>query len=721
MLFPGTEMHIIVFCFILIEVIAFIVALIFFLSRPKEKSTKWYLILLFLLIQYNLLGGLLPDESFPISERLQIILAYTGGVITPMYFPFYFYKAFELKELKKYALKGVLYFILLPFIVTFVIPFFFIGNLDLSRQLLVIIPFVFSIAFFIALKKSIQAKLKTEKEKTSKELIIGMYISAFLWCAMPLIVLFEGNQLLEHSLTNSGFLVISLVYVRSIILNSRKEHEQLLKSKLTEQQLNTFINFAHEIKTPLTLINNYLDEYNSKFGRNEDMEVINLHLHKLTRDILNFFDLEKLNKGFANYNNNQIINFSEFLSSNITLFQPTAHKKKINFAANIENELYAKVSPVALNSIIKNLIDNAMKYTDKGGKIEVCLNRVGETIVFSVKDNGIGISEATQESIFQPYYQIKTQKRNTDGMGLGLPIVRKLIEMLNWEIKLESIESKGSLFQVILPFKSYSEHEIEQHIPLPAYEEIYQPDDSIQIEDVINPESEFHILVVEDNLEMLNYLISKLGVNYNVYAATGGAMALQKLNSLGKVDLIISDLMMDEMNGIDFLREISNDNRFSYISFIFLTANTTEKSKTEALSLGAIDYIQKPFNIKELKYKIESILNNQQKQLTAFGESLIRNTQKEIGLQVRPLSSGNHIGNQQSEFIRNCKKFNLTAKEIEICTLISKGLSYKEIADELSRSERTVQSHAKKIFDKVCVNNKLGLLNELGFKMGSVG
>ena len=189
-----------------------------------------------------------------------------------------------------------------------------------------------------------------------------------------------------------------------------------------------------------------------------------------------------------------------------------------------------------------------------------------------------------------------------------------------------------------------------------------------------------------------------------------GNDALKKIKSVsGLPDLIISDIMMDKLDGFSFARIISEDPAYNHIPFIFLSAKSTQSDKLQGLRLGAIDFIHKPFSIQELIQKIESILAVANKQKQAVLSVAIDN----LNILQRGQATYNKT-NGIDKFVQNCQLYNLTSRETAIAQLISKGHKYKEIAEKLFIAERTVTKHVQNIFEKVNVSNKIELINKLG-------
>lgn len=290
-------------------------------------------------------------------------------------------------------------------------------------------------------------------------------------------------------------------------------------------------------------------------------------------------------------------------------------------------------------------------------------------------------------------------------MGLGLPIVKKIIEDLKGQIFINSnpkldIGAKITVLlhrHVITPNEIISDKPINNNISIDI--------EKLNVKETIYDENKETILIVEDNVSMINYLLAKLTEKYNVYAAMNGNEALNKINGLKFLpDLIISDVMMDKVDGYTFAKIVSKDPHYNHIPFIFLSAKSSKNDKVQGLKLGAIDFIQKPFSINELMQKIESILSNAGKQKKAALTTAFNALSVSENLKSPPISG---------TFYQNCQLYNLTSREKDIAKLICEGFKYKKIGETLFIAERTVTKHAQNIFEKVQVVNKIELINKL--------
>ncbi len=732
MYFMHTQMHMVTFLITVFELVMLVFQGIYFLQRPTEKSRLQFLLLLVCLISYNLCSGLFPDPQWTIPISIQTILAYFVGFSMSMYVVYYFYKVFDLKHLRFFATYGLLFFLFLPFVFLFVVPYLLTGDSRLSAKLTVIVPFCYGLGFIYSSARALILKFRTARhegklinEPLYQHAIVA-YISMVCWAALPVIVFFGDFQVLEHSVTNAGFLMMTIIYVKSAIRQSREEYTKLIESENNLQELNktlkrkvkqrtekleqvmeakktTFINLAHETKTPLTLINNYLSEYIDKHGENDEIKVIKNNVKRLTNDIVNFFDVESYERGFSMYNHDRVSNFSSLLRDKVALFKSLALKKQIKITAHIDQNLHVKAHPGAVDRIVNNLLENAIKYSDEGSMVNVKLVAHSNNVVFVVKDNGHGIPEDLKEKVFEPYYKLSVPGKNSDGMGMGLSIVKKIVHDIEGTIQLSSELSKGTEISVSLPLANDSSGNVQEGITSDDLDFAYN---QILLEESIDSDRPF-ILVVEDNVEMLSFLRSKLRASYNVAVARNGKEALERLNSMSSLDLIISDVMMNDMDGFEFCKAVNNVERYAHIPFIFLSAKARSEDRLAGLNLGAVAYLEKPFKIEELLAKVQSIITNRKRQREAVVSKAYQAVFVDKNQQPKTVST------KRCAFTENCKKYHLTSREVEIIKLLIKGIPYKIISAELDISEKTVSKHVSNIFSKVGVNNKVELINKL--------
>ncbi len=475
---------------------------------------------------------------------------------------------------------------------------------------------------------------------------------------------------------------------------------------------NFFINLSHETKTPLTLISNYMGKYIRQYGMNEDLKIIKQNIDKLQQDMVNFLDLEKLERGQVFYDNEQVFNISDLFSAKMPFFRTLAERKKIRFKSSIEESLFIQADPLAIDRIINNLLDNAVKFTNNEGLIEVMLISNDDEIIFKIKDNGIGISEEHKKNIFQPYYQISHAKRNIQGIGMGLYIVKKTLDSLSGRIFLESSTGAGSTFTVFL-----KKHMLTEKDKIKKDFEITAQSDNIPLNLTVS-DSEVKegypcILIVEDNINMLQYLVDNLKSEYSIFPATDGTDALKKLENMPKPDFIISDIMMDGMDGYKFFEELMKikepDGRETYkeTPFLFLTAMHSQEEKLKSLNRGAVDFISKPFLMEELKAKIKTFIELKEAQR----DSDMNEFENKVARVIR--EKPDRKQEKTADVSNIIKKYNITIREKEIIDCIIAGMDNKDIAEKLFISANTVKRHIQNIYEKCQVENKIELFNLL--------
>jgi len=516
---------------------------------------------------------------------------------------------------------------------------------------------------------------------------------------------------------------IAYYFFRRSVANERRlrllEQEAYKKEmleqaeKFNEEKTAAFVNLVHETKTPLTLINNYIEAHIGKNGESPELSVIRSNLHKLGRDMNNLFDLERFLKGFDIYDHDQVCNFSKILSDNVPLFEEYCRLKKagLNIESKIEADVWIKADPNAVNSIINNLVVNAIKFTERG-IILIELKRNGNDITFAVQDEGIGISAEHQAKVFEPYFQINKANKAFQGMGLGLPIVKKIVDSLGGNLSLISLpEHKGSIFSIVFHQMLINPGTtIETALPS---DWILLSSEHVHTEDSIAHKDKPYLMVVEDNPDMLGYLRMKLGENYNIYTARNGEEAFQKLKLTAILpDLIISDVMMGPVDGIELANMLSQIDGFQHIPLLFLSAKYSQAERLKGLSVGAIDYMPKPFSSEELLEKVASVLRKQDQ----FEQHMVKNAFTVL----KQLNRSNVLPEDQTvagdPFEINADKYSLTPKEKEVARRIIGNKTPRIIGEEMYISEKTVNTHLRNIYDKLNVSGRhemaIKLLNE---------
>jgi|GEM_PF-193250 len=227
MLVFGSQMHVVTFVFTFLEILLFFHQLIHYLSRPDDKRRYWYLILLSLLIFYNITGGLFPDESIDIPTATQNIIAYGSGFLIASYFPYYFYKGFDLEGLRFHAVYGVPLFLILPYLIFFVIVYSINNNLNVAIKYGIAIPFFYSLVLLWAIQKAIIKRYQENNKTCDKKEMIAVYFAVLPWGAMPALSYFQASQVVEVLFTNGGFVITTILFISKSIKAARNEYKLL--------------------------------------------------------------------------------------------------------------------------------------------------------------------------------------------------------------------------------------------------------------------------------------------------------------------------------------------------------------------------------------------------------------------------------------------------------------------------------------------------------------
>ncbi len=417
-------------------------------------------------------------------------------------------------------------------------------------------------------------------------------------------------------------------------INSRNLHE------IDELKFNFFTQVSHEFRTPLTLILGPLDRLLKQSAENtitrDYLELIYKNAQRLKRLINQLLDFRKNEEGFLKLETSldDIILFIRRISG---IFNDLAQQRNITYKFNSSvTTLYTFFDPDKLDKILYNLISNAFKYTPDKGEIlisidilksEVLANEDNpESVRIKISDTGNGIPKDSLEKIFNLFYQVDGKKQ-TEGTGIGLALTKELVKLHKGKLIVESEVGKGSCFSVILPVSDL-EHDNSQIIENSMgydkkFEEfssesntfIYTPVKSPPVRDENIP----IILVVEDNRDLLYYLQYELSLFYNVFIASNGnegyTIATKEIPNL-----IISDIVMPGINGIELCKQLKIDEKTSHIPVILLTARSLEENKIEGFETGADDYVIKPFNISTLIVRINNLIVSRKKLRELFGK-----------------------------------------------------------------------------------------------------
>lgn len=383
---------------------------------------------------------------------------------------------------------------------------------------------------------------------------------------------------------------------------------------LRQFQQRFFLNVAHEVRTPLTIISGHQQKITNNgidaSAIKKSGKAIGTEVEKMKRiadDVILLAGLDHHEKAL----NKKLFDFSRAAERNVLACRPLFEDKGIDLRVHnhFEQDVLVSGDSVALERVVNNLLMNALKFTDSGGSVTVSLvKKPGNRLMLWVEDSGLGIQLADQQLIFDRFYQVENEITQSGGNGIGLAFAKEVVEKHNGLISVESQPGEGSLFMIELPIEKSEVKPVEEAgSKVPMSENEAEPD-----------KDRSTILLVEDHPEMLDYLQDLLE-NYRVLTANNGEEGLAVLRA-NPVDLVITDYMMPKMNGLHFVEAIRGNYKEAGTSVIVLSAISDSDLKVKFLTLGIDDFLQKPFNESELLARVNNCLLNRE-QRTRFMET----------------------------------------------------------------------------------------------------
>jgi signal transduction histidine kinase/ligand-binding sensor domain-containing protein/DNA-binding response OmpR family regulator len=472
---------------------------------------------------------------------------------------------------------------------------------------------------------------------SNKELSLNIYIQSAWWASngalITYLIIFLGGLLLFRKYT---------------LIKTAKKNEYVLEAmekqkleELSQLKLRFFTNISHEFRTPLTLIIGFIERLQTFSATLPELDRQKYYnnifknskiLLKLINQLIGFRKLEQ-GKLKLKVSHSDLTNFISLQSEN---FHEVANRKKIDFKVSSNQQIITWFDAEIIERVLFNLLSNAFKFTPVSGKINVKLKCDHEYAYIEVEDNGKGIPEEIQEHIFERFANVDTEGKF--GSGIGLSFIKNLIEMHHGTITFKSTENKGSTFKVILPIdkSTYSNEEISENEIIPNDKLNSQnwllP--SFDVDEIVNASSANNkfqnILLVEDNNDILYFLEETFKDRFNIYKAEEGQQALDICLD-NNIDLVISDIMMQGMDGYQFCEKLKSDERINHIPIILLTAKNAPENKIKGYSLGAEAYIVKPFSLQELEARVEALLESRNNVIKKFKHD-VEITPSEVGL-----------------------------------------------------------------------------------------
>ncbi|MBD2704641.1 response regulator [Spirosoma sp. BT702] len=418
-------------------------------------------------------------------------------------------------------------------------------------------------------------------------------------------------------------LILSGLIYRTIRNRRRINEERLAHQRLeevNEAKLQFFINIAHEIRTPLTLVVSPLQKL---ISHDQDKERRHLYdiMGRNTKRILDLvnqlMDIRKIEKGQMALQLDRV-DMVQFTGEICQLFEEQIHAKQIHFIMDFPtDQVFARIDPLNFDKVLINILSNAFKFTPNDGTIRVALtlkpNRNDQDLVIAIEDSGQCINEAETERIFDCFYQSADHRDyNQAGTGIGLHLVKQLVQLHGGTIKVENIDPIGCCFSITLPVEEIVAAEVPSMIPLETgIQRLPEP----KVEELSGSarlkRKSKRLVIADDDSEICNYLIDELSGEYDVFSYANGEEAYKGILK-EKPDLVVSDVMMPVMDGMALCRKMRANPLVNHIPIVLLTAKTEESSNVQGLELGADAYITKPFNMDILLKTVNGLIKNRQ-------------------------------------------------------------------------------------------------------------
>lgn len=440
----------------------------------------------------------------------------------------------------------------------------------------------------------------------------------------------------------------------------RLKHEVSVEQKLSELKLQFFTNISHELRTPLTLIagpiEQLLEDKNLSSYYRTQLTLVERNVNRMRQLVNQILDLRKIQNNKMKMRVQQI-ELVSFVRRLMESFNVLADEHHIDFKLeNSVDSLNIWVDIDKLEKILFNLLSNAFKYTPQGKQIKIIINVIRENVSIGIEDQGIGISEDKQKKLFERFENLVDKNLfNRESTGIGLSLVKELVEMHKGTIGLESWLGKGSKFTILLPLgKEHFESDTEFILTDIITNELVgdRTASKLLISDhgeISSQSDEFDslketLLLVEDNWELRYFLKTIFSPYFNIVEASDGIVGFNMAKEVIP-NIIISDVMMPGKNGIQMMRELREEMSTSHIPLVLLTAKSTVENKIEGMESGADDYITKPFSAAYLKARIFNLLAQRKKLQALYCATLldasVESSEKEKKEDIVPILSAN--------------------------------------------------------------------------------
>jgi CheY-like chemotaxis protein len=448
-------------------------------------------------------------------------------------------------------------------------------------------------------------------------------------------------------------LLLTLLVVALIVIIFFAGRHLYLRSQGVRRRLQMsaiFTNITHELLTPLSVISASIDKLrDTEPEYTHEYDLMQFNIQRMVRLLQQILETSKSEAGQLKLLVSQG-DVMRYVRETAECLEPLILRKDMKFTINCQPEsMMGWIDTDKLDKIIYNLLSNAAKYGREGGhvSIDAVTNDTFNEIIIKVSDDGEGIPPKQMKHLFKRFHDGDYRHHQTIGTGLGLSLTRDLVYLNRGTIDCKSEVGKGTVFTVKLPIykDAFSPDQIDEqnkidfNIPKNAIVDFNTiiPDVNSEPEDTTD-EDAYKLLVVEDNLELLMLMQQLLKTTYRVYIARNGKEAMKVIQEK-ELDLIISDVMMPEMDGLELTRTIKSDPNYSRLPIILLTAKTQEQDVNEGLQYGADEYLKKPFRLRDLKLRIDNIIENRKRMQTELSQM----TEEEVVKTIAKVPSSDEI------------------------------------------------------------------------------
>lgn len=428
--------------------------------------------------------------------------------------------------------------------------------------------------------------------------------------------------------------LLTIIILSAIVLSiglffaGRELFQRSVRMRNRLQMNAIYTNITHELLTPLTVISASVERLRTKEPEHEqDYDLMQLNIDRMVRLLQQILETNKSQSGelklLVAYGD-----IMQYIQQTALCIEPLMVQKGVKFTIRCQPEsMMGWIDTDKLDKIIYNLLSNAAKYSlSENGKVllQVKTNKKYDNIIIKVSDNGIGIPQDQLKKLFRRFYDGAYRQQSTIGTGLGLALTRELVFLHGGSIDCESEEGKGTVFTVTIPIKkeAFSASQIDEshqisistarNAIIDIAKRMHEQEPTEVPEPATVDEDAYKLLIVEDNIELLMLMNQLLGSKYVVKTATNGKEALDIVNK-EELDLIISDVTMPVMDGIELTRQLKSDPNYMHLPIILLTAKTQEEDRNNALEMGADSYITKPFKLGDLEVRINNIIENRKR------------------------------------------------------------------------------------------------------------